>query len=61
MDSRTWTARTFRGTGSIQTKMSNNDDVIILRLPDFGKTLYFTFRKDYVAKMLTTGLPADTN
>ena len=36
----------FRGTDSIQTNLTDNDDVTIARSCDLGKTLYFSFMKD---------------
>lgn len=32
---------------SIHADLKDNNDVIIVRSCDFGKTLYFSFRKDY--------------
>ena len=40
-----WAARRFRGTNSITINLKENDDVIIARLCDFGKTFYFLFIK----------------
>ena len=41
--------------------MKDDDDVIIARLCGFGKTLYFSFRKGYVAQILEVGLTTGNN
>ena len=56
-----WAARRFRGTNSITINLKENDDVIIARLCDFGKTFYFLFKKGYVDHILAAGLATDNN
>lgn len=41
--------------------MAGSNDVIIARSRDFGKIMYFLFRKDSVDQILVAGLAADTN
>ena len=50
----------FRGTDSIQTTLKNNDDVIIAKLCDFVKIVYFSFREGYINQILAVGLATDT-
>ena len=50
-----------RGNDSVQTNLKDNDDVIIARSCDFGRTLFFSFRKGYNNNALATGWAADSN
>ena len=40
-------SRKIQGTDSIHVDLKDNNDVVIVRSCDFGKTLYFSFRKDH--------------
>ena len=51
----------FRSTDPIQTNLKDNNDVIIARLCDFSKALYFSFKKDYVNQILSLRVAAVTN
>ena len=47
---------------SVQANLNlSNNDVSIGLLCDFGKTLYFSFRKDYVNQILAARLSTGTN